>query len=86
MELRIETGRWERVSVRGMRLPIPRKLRLCRMCGAETEDVEHVMLRCPSYGKERLKFIEVGHQNGVQRGATSGVVEMDLRRWRRQGS
>ena len=69
LELRIETGRWERVSVRGMRLPIPRKLRLCRMCGAETEDVEHVMLRCPSYGKERLKFIEVGHRNGVQRGA-----------------
>ena len=69
LELRIETGRWERVSVRGRQVAIPRKLRLCRLCGAETEDAEHVLLRCPSYDKERSQFVEVGHQNGVPRGA-----------------
>ena len=34
LELRVETGRWERVSVGGRQVPVPRYLRECELCWA----------------------------------------------------
>ena len=65
LELRIETGRWERVSVQGRQVPVPRELRLCHLCGAETEDAEHLLLRCPAYERERRTLLQSGQRAGI---------------------
>ena len=71
LELRIETGRWERVSVKGRQVPVPRELRFCRLCGAETEDAEHLLLRCPAYECERRTLVQSGQRAGINQSANS---------------
>ena len=49
-DLNIEKGRFERKKVED---------RLCNYCNLKTiEDESHVLLVCPSYSNERIKFIE----------------------------
>jgi len=65
LELRIETGRWERRSVEGRQVKVPRALRLCKLCGVELEDAEHVMLRCDEYNEERRGLKAAGRRAGL---------------------
>ena len=51
LELRVETGRWERVLVGGKHVPKPRYLRRCKPC--YEEDSHHVLFRCRAYKHER---------------------------------
>jgi hypothetical protein len=53
LELRVETGRWERMSVGGQQVAVPRHLRYCKMCFREVEDAAHVFFRCPAYRTQR---------------------------------
>ena len=53
LELRIETGRWERVTVWGRQVALPRHMRRCTLCFGELEDAHHVMFRCPAYERAR---------------------------------
>ena len=71
LELRIETGRWERVSVKGRQVPVRRELRFCRLCGAETEDAEHLLLRCPAYECELRTLVQSGQRAGINQSAIS---------------
>ena len=78
-ELRIETGRWERRSVGGHQV--------CKLCGVELEDAEHVMLRCGEYAEERRGLKEAGKIRKESRADRcldpTGVVGVDHgRRWR----
>ena len=57
LELRIETGRWERLSVAGVQKMVPRWARLCPLCFGEVEDAEHTLFRCPAYAKLRAPFL-----------------------------
>ena len=45
LELRVETGRWERVSVGGMRK--------CKLCFGGVENAHHVLFRCPAYVQQK---------------------------------
>ena len=65
LELRIETGRWERRSVEGRQVKVPRALRVCKLCGVELEDAEHVMLRCDEYNEERRVLKAAGRRAGL---------------------
>ena len=58
LELRVETGRWERMSVGGQQVAVPRHLRYCKMCFREVEDSAHVFFRCPSYRTQRDALAE----------------------------
>ena len=58
MELRVETGRWERMSVGGQQVAVPRHLRYCKMCFREVEDSAHVFFRCPAYRTQRDALAE----------------------------
>ena len=53
LELRIETGRWERVTVWGRQVALPRHMRRCKLCFGELEDAHHVLFRCPAYERAR---------------------------------
>ena len=56
LELRVETERWERLTVAGVQRPVPRWARRCTLCYSEVEDAAHVMFRCPAYEKQRAAF------------------------------
>ena len=56
LELRVETGRWERVSVGGRQVPVPRYLRECEWCWAGVEDERHFLFRCASLESVRSTF------------------------------
>ena len=58
LELRVETGRWERMSVGGQQVAVPRHLRYCKMCFREVEDSAHVFFRCPAYRTQRDALAE----------------------------
>ena len=53
LEVRVETGRWERMSVNGQQVAVPRSLRYCKMCFREVEDSAHIFFRCPAYRTQR---------------------------------
>ncbi len=57
LELRIETGRWERLTVAGVQKLVPRWARLCPLCFREVEDAEHALFRCPAYAQIRAPFL-----------------------------
>ena len=59
LELRVETGRWERLPVDGKQAALPRELRRCELCSLETEDERHFLFRCPAYELERRIFMYV---------------------------
>ncbi len=56
LELRVETGRWERVSVGGRQVPVPRYLRECELCWAGVGDERHFLFRCASLESVRRTF------------------------------
>ena len=58
LEVRLETGRWERVTVAGAQkqVPVPRWARRCTLCYTEVEDAEHVLFRCPTFERLRAAF------------------------------
>ena len=56
-ELRVETGRWEKVHSQGKAYKPTRQERLCRQCYRETEDETHFLLRCPVYARSRDQLI-----------------------------
>ena len=56
LELQVETGRWDRLSVGGKQVPVPRSLRWCEQCCQETEDLRHFLFVCPCYRKVRSEF------------------------------
>ena len=90
LELRVETGRWERMSLGGRQERVPRRLRRCKLCFGEVEDARHVLFRCPAYGRQReVMAVEaraqatprvVGAMESVVRGKNS-VAEEELLRW-----
>ena len=43
LELREETGRWERMSVMGKQQRVPRHARICTLCFREVEDAHHTL-------------------------------------------
>ncbi len=53
LEIRIETGRWETVTVNGVAHTLERGQRLCQCCWREVEDEAHVLLRCPAHATDR---------------------------------
>ena len=53
LELRIETGRWERLTVSGVQVLVPRRLRRCKLCFGGVEDARHVLFCCPAYRQTR---------------------------------
>ena len=53
LELRVETGRWEHMSVWGRQVRMPRRLRRCKLCFGEVEDARHLLFRCPAYHRQR---------------------------------
>ena len=56
-ELRVETGRWEKVSAGGKVYRRSRQERRCRQCFREVEDETHFLLRCPVYSDHRERLI-----------------------------
>ena len=94
LELRIETGRWERVSVGGRQVAVPRHLRKCKLCFGELEDARHVLFRCPTYRVQRaVMAAQVGAcappsvmaaMAQVQR-CTSKADEMVVMKWMMAG-
>ena len=56
LEVRLETGRWERMTVAGAQKLVPRWARRCTLCFTEVEDAEHALLRCPTYERLRAAF------------------------------
>ena len=90
LELRVETGRWERMSLGGRQERVPRRLRRCKLCFGEVEAARHVLFRCPAYGRQReVMAVEtraqatprvVGAMESVVRGKNS-VAEEELLRW-----
>ena len=40
----------------GRQVKVPRALRVCKLCGVELEDAEHVMLWCDEYSEERCEL------------------------------
>ena len=56
LELRVETGRWERLTVAGVQKLVPRWARRCTLCYSEVEDAAHVLFRCPAYERLRTAF------------------------------
>ena len=69
LELRVETGRWERVSVGGRQVPVPRPLRKCELCFGGVENAHHVLFRCPAYVQQRRSMAA-----GVRASAPPGAV------------
>jgi len=68
LEVSEETGRWERISVQGKQVPVPRHLRWCEQCLIETEDLRHLLLVCPGYRKVRAEFFgQVASAPGASR-------------------
>ena len=63
LELRVETGRWERVTVNGVQVPVPRRLRRCKLCFGGVENAIHVLLRCPTYRRQRTVWVETVRQS-----------------------
>jgi hypothetical protein len=68
--LRVETGKWEMVTIRGVggdkRVRIRREDRVCRMCGGGIEDTRHVFFDCLAYEGIRRDLWEglgVGEQD-----------------------
>ena len=93
-ELRVETGRWEKVSVNGVQRVLERHERLCQLCFRETEDEEHVVLRCPAYASTRRKIVyqggdadakelagNLGRGNAVMWGFNSRKAGREVLRW-----
>ena len=74
LELRVETGRWERVSVGGRQVPVPRQLRKCKLCFGGVENAHHVLFRCPAYVKQRRSMAA-----GVKASAPPGAVAAMMR-------
>ena len=58
LELRVETGRWETIMMRGKQVMLPRGFRMCTLCFEEVEDEEHTLFRCPSFKRIRTEFLE----------------------------
>jgi len=70
LELRVETGRWERLTVAGVQRMAPRWARLCPLCFLEVEDAEHTLLRCSAYDHLRKPFLlGSGLTGGLERAA-----------------
>ena len=86
LELRLETGRWERVSVAGAQVQVPRWARKCTLCYQEVEDAAHLMFRCPTYEKLRAEFwLRSGAEASVVRTARKvmeGEREQEERLWK----
>ena len=89
LELRVETGRWETVRVRGKEMRLQRNQRICEVCFREVEDETHVLLRCPAYKAARAKVLGGGGggssgggagREGQQGGAEAGGVGAGWRR------
>jgi hypothetical protein len=57
LELRVETGRWEWLTVAGVQRMAPRWARLCPLCFSEVEDAEHTILRCSAFEHLRTQFL-----------------------------
>ena len=94
-ELRVETGRWERMSVDGQQVAVPRHLRYCKMYFREVEDSAHVFFRCPAYRTQRdalaeqvCKLATPGARKameGVRRGEGRLVEEACVMNWLMRG-
>ena len=63
LELRVETGRWERLTMNGVQVPVPRRLRRCKLCFGGVENARHVLLRCPTYRRQRAVWAETVRQS-----------------------
>ena len=58
-------------EIGGHQVPVPRALRVCKLCGVELEDAEHhVMLRCGEYAEERRGLKEAGRRAGLTDAST----------------
>ena len=53
LELRVETGRWETMRVRGAVVKLQRHQRICEVCFRGVEDEMHFVMRCPAYTADR---------------------------------
>ena len=54
----------------GHQVPVPRALRVCKLCRVELEDAEHVMLRCGEYDEERRGLKAAGRRDGLTDAST----------------
>ena len=59
----------ERLKCGNKLVPVPMRLRKCRACFKEVEDLPHVMLRCMAYNTERSDFF-----GGISMSRSSGQV------------
>ena len=74
LELRVETGRWEWLTVAGVQRMAPRWARLCPLCFLEVEDAEHTLLRCSAYDHLRTPFLLGSGLTGVLARAAADVL------------
>ena len=58
LEIRLETGRWEMVTVNGAEHHLKRHQRLYQCCWREVEDEAHVLLSCPAHAADRRALLE----------------------------
>ena len=77
LEIRVETGRWERVSVGGRQVEVPHALRECELCYAEVEDERHFLFRCPSYEGQRVSFLREARQLRMGERVSAAAAEME---------
>ena len=68
MQLRAQDDE-ERLKCGNKLVPVPMRLRKCRACFKEVEDLPHVMLRCMAYNTERSDFF-----GGISMSRSSGQV------------
>ena len=82
LELRIEAGRWERRSVGGYQVSVPKAMRVCKLCGVELDDAEHVLLRCDEYTEERRGLKAAGRRAGL----TDASDPQEWWEWKMEGA
>ena len=63
--LRVETGRWEFMTILGVRTRLERRERMCTVCFREVEDETHFMRRCPLYEASRVRLADELSRFGV---------------------
>ena len=47
----------------GVQVPVPRRLRRCKLCFGGVENAIHVLLRCPTYRRQRTVWVETVRQS-----------------------
>ena len=92
LELRVETGRWEWMSVAGVQKKIPRWARMCPLCFGEVEDAEHTLFKCAAYAQMRSVFLLGAGLTGDLEQAAQAVLsggrgrERELWSWMMSGA